>query len=210
MPYLPDLTSLLPGKASTTTTASEASPAGPSHTPFRLAEKHFKNRFNPLKLPSLRNRPVPVLDLSRPARQEDDEVWKAGWWSPENEPGSRPRRGKGKARELGERPAQDFEGLERNELNDGRTGWIVAEGVCSSSRVSRTLADDRLCSHTWLPQRRRSAQPSQGCIGGVHSTAQPVVPLNALCPAAEPVQDVRGRLERAGASTSRDPDGLVY
>lgn len=129
MPFLPDISSLLLARSSPAATPPDSDAAGPSHTAFRLTEKHFKNRSNPLKLPTLRNQPVPVLDFSRPARQEDDEVWRAGWWSPMNEPGVRPRKDKRKARELGERPEQDFAGLQRIELTDGRTGWIVAEGV---------------------------------------------------------------------------------
>lgn len=147
MPYLPDLSCLVLGKGSssatsTSTSTADVSQAGPSsHTAFRLTEKHFKNRSNPLKHPTLRNQPVPILDFSRPARQEDDEVWKAGWWSPMNEPEARPRKDKRKARELGERPEQDFDGLKRIELVDGRTGWIVAEGLCDSSCVRQSLTE---------------------------------------------------------------------
>lgn len=35
---------------------------------------------------------------------------------------------KGKARERGERPEQNFEGLKRITLAGGQIGWVIAEG----------------------------------------------------------------------------------
>ena len=110
MPFLPD-TSL---------------PDTSSHTPFRLAEKYFKNRSKPGVLPSLRN--IGIVDLSRTDKEEDDEVWRAGWWGTEVELGKKVR--KGKERSRWERPALDIDsfGFERIFLEDGKVGWIVAEG----------------------------------------------------------------------------------
>jgi hypothetical protein len=116
-----------------------------SHTPFRLTEKHFKNRSQPLKLPSLRQHRV--LDLSRPDEVADDEVWKAGWWSPENDTAGRVRRGKGKERERGERPEVETEGLKRLRMNDGRIGWLVAPGKlleCSESLAEQKAVSSSL------------------------------------------------------------------
>lgn len=98
-----------------------------THTPFRITEKHFKNRFVPNVYPSLRK--TPVLDLSRPAEETDDEVWQAGWWGPDTETGRRLKKGKARAR--GERPEQDLAGLKRVELADGKVGWLVKEGMLS-------------------------------------------------------------------------------
>lgn len=104
-----------------------------SWTPFRQAEKHFKNRSTP-RFPGLHGRGV--LDLSRPELEGDDEVWLAGWWCPDsgdspslvNERRRRMRAWKGKERDRGERPESSLGGLRRLELSDGREAWVVAEG----------------------------------------------------------------------------------
>ncbi|WVW82433.1 alkylated DNA repair protein AlkB [Kwoniella bestiolae CBS 10118] len=106
------------------------------YTAFRLAEKHFKNRAVKNKFPSLRKYQDSLVDLSRPDRQEDDEVWKAGWWSPDHEPNMtssgtswKPwKMGKGKEKEQGVRPDLPMSDLEAIQLEDGREGWIVAPG----------------------------------------------------------------------------------
>ncbi|CAD6576720.1 MAG: hypothetical protein TREMPRED_001751 [Tremellales sp. Tagirdzhanova-0007] len=61
-------------------------------------------------------------------KEEDDEVWQAGWWGPDQDDIKRLR--KGKARERGERPELDMDraGLRRFELEDGREAWVVADG----------------------------------------------------------------------------------
>ena len=97
----------------------------PSYSAFRLVEKHFKNRSNPLKYPSLRRHNV--VDLSRPEAREDDEVYNAGWWSPENDM-DKVRRSKGKERAKGERPENDLSQLSMIQLEDGKIGWVVAPG----------------------------------------------------------------------------------
>lgn len=99
-------------------------------TPFRQVEKHFKNRAIKGRLPSLRK--YPVVDLSRPEKAEDDPLWTAGWWSPENDvevdPSGR-RRAKGKARALGERPGEMMlEGVREIRLLSGKKGYVVADG----------------------------------------------------------------------------------
>jgi len=96
-----------------------------SHTPFRQAEKHFKSRLIPHTTPSL---PINILDLSRPATQEDDEVWRAGWWGPvEDEPSVRYRRRKGKERARGERGEDGSDGLMTVDVG-GKLGYVVADG----------------------------------------------------------------------------------
>jgi alkylated DNA repair protein alkB family protein 1 len=103
-----------------------------SHTPFRLAEKHFKSRLIPHTTPSL---PPDILDLSRPLLQEEDEVWRAGWWGPPEDEGSvRYRRRKGKERERGTRGDDGSEGLQRVDV-DGRIGYVVADGLSFSVSV---------------------------------------------------------------------------
>jgi hypothetical protein len=106
-----------------------------SWTPFRQAEKHFKNRSTP-RYPSLLG--WGLLDLSRPELEGDDEVWLAGWWCDDsagdsvslgNERRRRMRAWKGKERDRGERPETDLGGLRRLELSDGREAWVVAEGT---------------------------------------------------------------------------------
>lgn len=100
-------------------------------TPFRQVEKHFKNRAIKGRLPSLRK--YPVVDHSRPEKVEDDLLWLAGWWSPENDaaemdPSAR-RRAKGKARALGERPGDIMQGSVRSiRLSSGKKGYVVADG----------------------------------------------------------------------------------
>ncbi|KAK8866039.1 hypothetical protein IAR55_001190 [Kwoniella newhampshirensis] len=108
-----------------------------SHTPFRLTEKHFKNRIVKNHLPSLRSHIHALVDLSRPTRQEDDEVWTAGWWSPDHD--AEPSR-RGKERNLGERPELDTTGLKRITLSDGRIGYIVAPGCILIPRYLTPLA----------------------------------------------------------------------
>jgi alkylated DNA repair protein alkB family protein 1 len=108
----------------------------PTHSAFRLAEKHFKNRAT-WALPALRGLPPdlcrPVLDVSRPANAEDDEVFLAGWWGEAyDEDADTPKRKKkasrkGKERARGERP--DLGELPRVVLADGRAGYVVSEGM---------------------------------------------------------------------------------
>ncbi|RXK40273.1 alkylated DNA repair protein AlkB [Tremella mesenterica] len=98
------------------------------HTAFRRTEKHFKSRVVKYALPSLRT--LPVLDLSRPDDHEDDEVWKAGWWGPQDVD-SLQRLRKGKERERGERPDLDvglLKSVRQVTLEDGDVGWVVAPG----------------------------------------------------------------------------------
>lgn len=123
MPYLPDPQS--------------------SWTSFRQTEKHFKSRHIPHTAPVL---PSDVLDLSRPERAEDDEVWSGGWWGPEeNEGDVRYRRRKGKERARGERGADGSESVEILDLGGGRIGYLIAEGqsfpqMCWTTRFgSRTM-----------------------------------------------------------------------
>jgi len=89
-----------------------------------LSEKYFKNRAVKGRLPNLHDQSI--IDLSRPSLQDEDEVWQAGWWDPEQaaKNGSR----KGKERDQGERPEMTQKGLRRVELLDGREAWVVAEG----------------------------------------------------------------------------------
>jgi alkylated DNA repair protein alkB family protein 1 len=97
-----------------------------SHTPFRLAEKHFKSRLIPHTTPTL---PAGIIDLSRPSTQEEDEVWRAGWWGPPEDEGSvRYRRRKGKERERGTRGDDGSLGLSKVDV-EGKVGYIVADGV---------------------------------------------------------------------------------
>lgn len=94
-----------------------------AYTNFRIAEKHFKNRSEPGHLPSLRT--YDVVDLSRPDKLEDDEVWKAGWWG---EMKGRYRKGKERAR--GERPQMDrYDQFQMIECGQGRMGYVIAEGM---------------------------------------------------------------------------------
>lgn len=112
----------------------------PAHPAFRLAEKHFKNRAT-AALPALRDIPTElcrsVLDLSRPASCEEDEVYLAGWWGRSYEPlvaNARKRKVKDRAR--GERPPLpdlEAEGVRVVQLNDGRAAYIVAEGESLNS-----------------------------------------------------------------------------
>jgi alkylated DNA repair protein alkB family protein 1 len=97
-----------------------------THPPFRITEKHFKNRSDPSRFPSLHFQGI--IDLSRPDDAEDDEVWQAGWWGNTDELTQSKRRKKGKEREKGERPQVEVDGLRRIELRNQREGWVVAEG----------------------------------------------------------------------------------
>lgn len=98
-----------------------------SHSPFRLTEKHFKNRAVQGLLPSLRSHSV--LDLSRPTHPEDDDIYKAGWWGV-SEQGDTRKSWKRKARDSGERPKTDGgERLRKVNLSSGPEGWIVTEGT---------------------------------------------------------------------------------
>ena len=106
-----------------------STPEPTQYTAFRLAERYYKNRSVPGVYPSLLNRGV--VDLSRPLDQEDDPVWQAGWWAP---PPAHPRRSrKGKERERGERPAQDYAHLHRIVLADGNDAWLLAPGTSLST-----------------------------------------------------------------------------
>lgn len=99
-----------------------------SHTPFRQAEKHFKSRLIPHTTPTL---PPDTLDLSRPSSQEEDEIWRSGWWGPpEDEASVRYRRRKGKERERGTRGKDGREGLEVVDVG-GKVGYLVADGMSS-------------------------------------------------------------------------------
>lgn len=104
------------------------------YTAFRRTEKHFKDRSIRGRLPPLHGQKV--LDLSRPAEQEEDEVWQAGWWGaqPGDEGAMQWRKWKkGKERMKGERPEQPYEGamagLRSIDLEDGWEGWVVADGT---------------------------------------------------------------------------------
>ncbi|OCF45336.1 alkylated DNA repair protein AlkB [Kwoniella heveanensis CBS 569] len=120
----------------TSASSSSSSPPQTQYTAFRQAEKHFKNRAHKGHLPSIRKYLPTLVDLSRPRSggQEEDPVWKAGWWSPENDvdpasvPDGKKKNSKGKEREKGERPEIDYSDLERIKLSDGRKGYIVAPG----------------------------------------------------------------------------------
>ena len=117
MPYLPDPQS--------------------SWTPFRQAEKHFKSRHVAHTTPPL---PEGILDLSRPASKEDDEVWQSGWWGPEENEGTvKYRRRKGKERAKGERgdDGKQSGSVEVLHLGDGRVGYLVAEGRSCMVRMRR-------------------------------------------------------------------------
>ena len=124
------------------------------HTPFRITEKYFKNRAVKGRLPCLRGKAI--IDLSRPLAQEDDEVWQAGWWGPDQDDMKRLK--KGKARELGERPELDIHraGLRRFEMEDGREAWLVAEGssfidcpeLCSEDMSDRLRSHSPLLGHS--------------------------------------------------------------
>ena len=130
MPSLPDIASLSSAASSKLTLPCVSSVAESSHTPLRRTEKHFKNRSQPLKFPSLRSTPTqPILDLSRPVQQEDDEVWQAGWWSPSSDLTGRVK--KGKERDRGERPPLETEGSRRILLSGGKVGWVIADGKAS-------------------------------------------------------------------------------
>ncbi|WVQ82652.1 alkylated DNA repair protein AlkB [Cryptococcus sp. DSM 104549] len=132
-------------------------PDSSTHTAFRLAEKHFKNRALKTHLPSLRQWQHLLVDHSRPPQQEDDELWRAGWWSPEHEvlpaPSRRQRVRKGKEREKdrGERPEMSCEGLKKVVLGDGKTGWIVAPG-CIYIPGYLTPSDQLTLLHSSLAQ----------------------------------------------------------
>ncbi|ORY32229.1 hypothetical protein BCR39DRAFT_41711 [Naematelia encephala] len=127
-----------------------------THTPFRLCEKHFKNRSLRGVYPTLHGRGV--IDLSRPAKQEDDEVWRGGWWSAgmSEEELRRWRKGKGKARERGDREEVNVDELKRIELSDGKVGWVVSEGCIFIPQYLTTseqldLLDDCLSNYTLPP-----------------------------------------------------------
>jgi hypothetical protein len=84
-----------------------------------------------------------VVDLSRPANPEDDDVYLAGWWSTENDAAQeylKDNNGqtgelkrwlksyrKGKDRELGERP-DEVRAFKRVRVG-GNWGYVVAEGM---------------------------------------------------------------------------------
>lgn len=104
-------------------------------TAFRQAEKHFKNRANKDIYPSLRQWQDRLIDLSRPDSQEEDEIWAAGWWSPDHDvvpAATSGRRRKGvEKKDKGERPELDIASLESLSLHGGKTGYIVAPGACA-------------------------------------------------------------------------------
>lgn len=107
-----------------------ASTPNPDWTPFRKVEKHFKNRAVKGRLPSLRT--YQVVDPGRPPIQEEDPLWRAGWWSPDNDTESdipKPYKvEKGKARALGERPDEDLALPRSLDLPRGKKGYIVSDG----------------------------------------------------------------------------------
>ncbi|WOO85238.1 Alpha-ketoglutarate-dependent dioxygenase abh1 [Vanrija pseudolonga] len=111
-----------------------------THPAFRLAEKHFKNRST-AALPALRGLPsslcLPLLDLARPAEEDDDSVWRAGWWSnvytsEVPKPGKSRKRRNSRAVSnepaRGDRPELELDGMKRVFLADGKEGFLVAEG----------------------------------------------------------------------------------
>lgn len=104
-------------------------------TAFRQAEKHFKSRANKDIYPSLRQWQDRLIDLSRPDSQEEDEIWAAGWWSPDHDvvpAATNGRRRKGiEKKNKGERPDLDIASLESLSLHGGKTGYIVAPGACA-------------------------------------------------------------------------------
>ena len=110
-----------------------STPESTQYTAFRLAERYYKNRSVPGVYPSLLNRGV--VDLSRPLEQENDPVWQAGWWAPP--PAQQRRSRKGKERERGERPAQDYAHLHRIVLADGKDAWLLAPGTSLSTTYAR-------------------------------------------------------------------------
>ncbi|WWC66508.1 alkylated DNA repair protein AlkB [Kwoniella pini CBS 10737] len=140
--------------------------ASTHHTAFRLAEKHFKNRAVKDKYPSLRKYGDSLVDLSRPNKQEDDELWKAGWWSPANDyEGSTSNwkawvfaSYKGKERDLGERPHLTMSGLKEVKLGDGRVGWIVAPG-CILIPNLLSINDQLDLLHSSLAEYTRPPNP---------------------------------------------------
>ncbi|KAL0241944.1 alkylated DNA repair protein AlkB [Cryptococcus tetragattii IND107] len=101
-------------------------------TAFRQAEKHFKNRANKDIYPSLRQWQDRLIDLSRPDSQEEDEIWAAGWWSPDHDivpVATNGRRRKGIVKKnKGERPELDTASHKSLPLHGGKTGYIVAPG----------------------------------------------------------------------------------
>ena len=105
-----------------------------SYTPFRLAERHFKDRAINGRLPTLHDQNV--IDVSRSERQEEDEVWQAGWWAPNDVISRRSR--KGKERERGVRPqSDDNSDLKRVKLENGLEGWVLAEGLGTCLQLAR-------------------------------------------------------------------------
>lgn len=124
----------------------------PTHTPFRQTEKHFKSHHLRDVYPSLRSHEI--LDLSRPpGPQDEDEVWQAGWWGPQPSEidgfiGARLKAGKGwkgKERMRGERPdVLLLDKVKKIKLDDGKEGYIVAEGERFSVYWRPILTDRRI------------------------------------------------------------------
>ncbi|TYJ56485.1 alkylated DNA repair protein AlkB [Cryptococcus floricola] len=130
-----------------------------AHSAFRLAEKHFKNRAHKDSFPSLRQWQRSLLDLSRPAAEEHDELWRAGWWCPDHDttsPSSAKRSKKTKAKDKGHRPEQARIDLTSLELPDGKVGYVVADGCILipgylSKEEQLTYALESLAEYTLPP-----------------------------------------------------------
>ncbi|WVO16942.1 alkylated DNA repair protein AlkB [Cryptococcus depauperatus] len=131
-----------------------------THTAFRLAEKHFKNRAYLNRYPSLLQWKERLIDLSRSQAQEDDEVWQAGWWSPENETeliNNQTKKSKqGKEKEKGERANLDTSNLSKLRLKDGAVAYVVAPGCIlipdyMSASQQLTFLHDSLARYTLPP-----------------------------------------------------------
>lgn len=133
-------------------------------TAFRQAEKHFKNRANKDIYPSLRQWQDRLIDLSRPDSQEEDEIWAAGWWSPDHDivpVATNGRRRKGIVKKnKGVRPELDTASHKSLPLHGGKTGYIVAPGACVLSLFDRPpyqFLPHRMYSYTGLPYGQTTA-----------------------------------------------------
>ena len=177
-----------------------AVPPEASHTPFRIAEKHFKNRAVKGRLPTLRGHSI--VDLSRPTQEEDDAVWQAGWWAPEQTHRFKSR--KGKERERGERPAQDLNGFKKLTLSDGREAWVVAEGSSLFLLVHLCIQTDgkgRLSAHPPVSRRTPPARAPRSSPGKIHPPSEPTLPQHALSSPCQPLRALRVVLPTAHRTT---------